>query len=163
MHYFLAKRTVGCRVDGGMSGKSKYVVLAQVQVRAARQEEQARCERELAAHHYLPVAKVAGDRGWQVAEYEGRWVAVLLWCAAAKRLKAREEWIGWDDRTRAERLKLVVQQARFCLLHEQPNLASRVLGEAVRHLPGWWQQIHFLISCIMCILSAVCSPKRKTL
>ena len=85
---------------------------------------------------------MAGDRGWQIAEYEGRWVAVLLWCAAAKRLKARETWISWDPRTRAERLKLVVQQARFCLLHAQPNLASRVLGEAVRHLPDWWKQRH---------------------
>jgi hypothetical protein len=130
------------RVKGGMSGKSDFIVLAQVQVRAARPEEQARCERELAAHHYLPSAQVAGDRGWQIAECEGRWVAVLLWCAAAKRLKAREEWIGWDDRTRAERLKLVVQQARFCLLHEQPNLASRVLGESILRLPEWWQQAH---------------------
>jgi hypothetical protein len=125
-----------------MSATSTYLNLAQVQLRAARADETARCEQELAAHHYLPLVQVAGDRGWQVAECEGRWVAVLLWCAAAKRLKAREEWIGWDPRTRAERLKLVVQQARFCLLHAQPNLASRVLGEAVRHLPDWWQQRH---------------------
>jgi hypothetical protein len=142
MHYFLAKLTGSCRVEGGMSGPSSYLNLARVQVRAARQDEQTRCERELATHHYLPIAQVAGDRGWQIAECDGHWVAVLLWCAAAKRLKAREEYVGWDDRTRAERLKLVVQQARFCLLHEQPNLASRVLGAAVRHLPEWWQQKH---------------------
>ena len=116
--------------------------LARVRIRAAQPDEHARCEQELATHHYLPTARVAGDRGWQIAECDGRWVAVILWCAAAKRLKAREEWIGWDPRTRAERLKLVVQQARFCLLHQQPNLASRVLGESVRHLPEWWQQKH---------------------
>ena len=116
--------------------------LARVRIRAAQPDEHARCEQELATHHYLPTARVAGDRGWQIAECDGRWVAVILWCAAAKRLKAREEWIGWDPRTRAERLKLVVQQARFCLLHAQPNLASRVLGESVRHLPEWWQQKH---------------------
>ncbi|MDI1247624.1 MAG: DUF4338 domain-containing protein [Lacunisphaera sp.] len=125
-----------------MSGSSSYLNLARVQVRAARANEHARCEQELAAHHYLPTAQVAGDRGWQIAECDGRWVAVLLWCAAAKRLKAREAWIGWDPRTRAERLKLVVQQARFCLLHQQPNLASRVLGESVRHLPDWWHHQH---------------------
>lgn len=125
-----------------MSAASIYLNLARVQVRAARADETARCEQELAAHHYLPVAQVAGDRGWQIAECDGQWVAVLLWCAAAKRLKARETWIGWDPRTRAERLKLVVQQARFCLLQTQPNLASRVLGEAVRHLPDWWHQLH---------------------
>lgn len=125
-----------------MSGSATHLNLARVQVRAARSDEHARCERELAAHHYLPDAQVAGDRGWQIAECDGQWVAVLLWCAAAKRLKARETWIGWDARTRAERLKLIVQQARFCLLHAQPNLASRVLGESVRHLPEWWQQAH---------------------
>ena len=129
-------------MDGGRSGKTKFIKLAQVRVRAARPDEQARCEREFVAHHYLPTSQVAGDRGWQIAECDGCRVAVILWCAAAKRLKAREEWIGWDDRTRAERLKLLVQQARFCVLHEQPNLASRVLGEAVRHLPEWWQQAH---------------------
>jgi hypothetical protein len=125
-----------------MSGSSSYLNLSRVQVRAARPDEHARCEQELAAHHYLREAHVAGDRGWQIAECDGHWVAVILWCAAAKRLKAREAWIGWDPRTRAERLKLVVQQARFCLLREQPNLASRVLGESVRQLPEWWQQKH---------------------
>lgn len=129
-------------MDADMPALSTYLNLSRVQVRAAREDEHERCERELAAHHYLPQAQVAGDRGWQVAECDGQWVAVVLWCAAAKRLKAREGWIGWDARTRAERLKLVVQQARFCLLRQQPNLASRVLGEAVRHLPDWWQQKH---------------------
>jgi len=125
-----------------MSAPSTYLKLAQVRVRAARPDEHARCERELATHHYLPQAQVAGDRGWQIAESDGQWVAVILWCAAAKCLKPREAWIGWDPRTRAERLKLVVQQARFCLLRQQPHLASRVLGESVRHLPDWWQQKH---------------------
>lgn len=129
-------------MDGGMPGSSSYLDLSRVQVRAARPDEHTRCEQELAAHHYLRAAQVAGDRGWQIAECDGHWVAVILWCAAAKRLKPREEWIGWDPRTRAERLKLVVQQARFCLLREQPNLASRVLGESVRHLPEWWHQKH---------------------
>jgi hypothetical protein len=142
LDYFLANSTGISRVDGGMSDAASHLNLSRVQVRAARADEHARCEQELAAHHYLPSARVVGERGWQIAECDGRWVAVLLWCSAAKRLKAREAWIGWDPRTQAERLKLVVQQARFCLLHTQPNLASRVLGESVRHLPEWWQQKH---------------------
>ena len=129
-------------VDSGMSYPTAYVNLSEVRIRAAGADEHTRCEQELAAHHYLPMAQVAGDRGWQIAECDGRWVGVILWCAAAKRLKAREAWIGWDPRTRAERLKLVVQQARFCLLQSQPNLASRILGESVRHLPDWWHQKH---------------------
>jgi len=125
-----------------MKSNSKYVDLSQVRVREATQDEDERCERELAERHYLGSAKVVGDRVWQVAESEGEWLGVILWCAAAKRLKDRERWIGWDPRTQAERLKLVVQQARFCLWHEQPNLASRVLGEAVRGLPEIWQRRH---------------------
>lgn len=95
-----------------MSDASTYLNLSQVQIRAARPDEHARCEQEFTAHHYLGEAHVAGDRGWQIAECHGQWVAVILWCAAAKRLKAREEWIGWDPRTRAERLKLVVGMGR---------------------------------------------------
>lgn len=131
-----------CRVDGGMKSNSEYLNLSKVRVREATKQEHQRCEQELARHHYLGSATVVGDRVWQVAECEDEWLGVILWCAAAKRLKDRERWIGWDPRTQAERLKLVVQQARFCLWREQPNLASRVLGEAVRGLPEIWQHRH---------------------
>lgn len=125
-----------------MPASSTYLNLNGVRVRAARADETAFCQRQLAEHHYLGALRPAGDRLWQIAEHAGRPLGVLLWCAAAKRLKDREAWIGWDARTRAERLKLVVQQARFCLWHQQPNLASRVLGEAVRELPACWQEHH---------------------
>jgi hypothetical protein len=114
--------------------------LSDLQVRGAQPQEVERCRAVLAAHHYLPDSAVVGNQGWQIAEIDGEWVAVSLWAAAAKRLKPREAWIGWDNRTRAERLKLVVQQARFCVLVEQPNLASCVLGALLRHLPAWWQR-----------------------
>jgi hypothetical protein len=54
-------------------------------------------------------------------------VAVLCWGGAAKRLKDRDEWIGWDAVTCANRLKLVVQLRRFVVLEEArcDNLASR--------------------------------------
>src|SRR5207249_11260915 len=43
----------------------------------------------------------------------------------------------------AERLKLVVQNRRFLLLHdkgEQPNLASQALAAACRELTAQWQE-----------------------
>lgn len=61
-----------------MSAASIFLHLARVQLRAARVGETVRCEQGLAAHHCLPVAQVAGDRGWQIAECDGRLVAVLL-------------------------------------------------------------------------------------
>ena len=87
------------------------IQLAQLRAGASSRRTGRRNRALRAAHHYLPVAQVAGDRGWQIAECDGQWVAVLFWCAAAKRLKARETWIGRDPRTRSERLKLVVQPA----------------------------------------------------
>ena len=122
--------------------ESSYLNLSAVQVREAQPEEVEYCQRQLEAHHYLGRAAPVGERLWQIVEHGGERLGVLLWCAAAKRLKAREEWIGWDARTRVERLKLIVQNARFCLWRTQPNLASRVLGESARVLPAQWQRRH---------------------
>ena len=49
--------------------------------------------------------------------------------------------IGWTPTQRARRQKLVVQNRRFLPLSkraEHPNLASCILGAAVRELPGLW-------------------------
>ena len=50
---------------------------------------------------------------------------------AALKLKDREQWMGWNRALAAERLKLVVQNRRYLLLHErgeEPNLASAALA-----------------------------------
>ena len=95
-------------MDGGKSASTTYLNLARVQVRAARADATARYGQELTAHHFLTGG--ASGRELRLADRRMRRPvgAVLLWCAAAQRLKAREEWIGWDPRTRAERLKLAV-------------------------------------------------------
>ena len=52
------------------------------------------------------------------------------------------QYIGWTPTLRAERQKLMVQNRRFLLLREKgahPNLASRILGAAVKALPEQWQ------------------------
>jgi hypothetical protein len=78
-----------------------------------------------------------------VAEIEGEWVGLLMWGAAAYRLKPRDDRIGWTAKQRAQRQKLVVQNRRFLMLRERgehPNLASRILGAAVRQLPTLWHE-----------------------
>jgi hypothetical protein len=70
-------------------------------------------------------------------------VGQLVWGAAALKLKDREGWIGWSRTQRAERLKLVVQNRRYLLLHDkgkEPNLASQVLAVACRALPEQWEE-----------------------
>jgi hypothetical protein len=107
-------------------------------------EERARFAAFLTAEHYLSAPAKVGDELRQVATIDGQWVALLLWGPAAFRLRERDEWIGWDAHTRSQRQKLVVQNRRFLVLGHvrQPNLASAVLGAAVRVLPEHWQAAH---------------------
>jgi len=66
---------------------------------------------------------------------------LLCWGAAAYKLKHREHCIGWGAGLCKARLKLVVQNRRFCLLTDKgaaPNLASAVMGACLRRLrPDW--------------------------
>jgi hypothetical protein len=119
------------------------IKLDEVQVRAARPEEEARVARELAGRHYLGAAVKVGHGLVQVAETKERWVALLVWGASAMRLNGRVEWIGWDARTRACRLKLVVNQHRFAVLVDGVNnLASRVLSLSAKSVADQWEERH---------------------
>lgn len=116
-----------------------------LEVRVAHSDaDRAQAMAALKHEHLLGSAKTAGDCLWQLV-FEGEQLcAVILWCACAFRLKARDAWIGWDDVTRAQRLKLIVQNRRFLVLEaaRRPNLASQCLGAAMRILPDQWQQAH---------------------
>ena len=105
--------------------------------------ERARFDRLLVERHYLGTAPSVGDFLRQVVVREGQWVALLVWGPAALKLKDREKWIGWNAALAAERLKLIVQNRRYLLLHEkgeEPNLASQALAAACRSLPAQWQE-----------------------
>ena len=104
--------------------------------------ERQRFDAFLGAEHFLGPRFPAGDRLYQVAEQDGQWVGLLLWCAPALHLKDRDHWIGWDPLTRAQRLKLIVNQARFLIPEaaRRPHLASQVLAAATVALPGQWFQ-----------------------
>jgi len=100
-------------------------------------------------HELLEQEHSLGDRCakgrtlYQVVCRNNQWVGLLLWTGAVWHLKARDEWIGWDAVTRSERLPLIVQQARFLILEQsrEPNLASQILGAAVRDLPNQWEEV----------------------
>jgi hypothetical protein len=69
-------------------------------------------------------------------------LGVLCFSAAARRLRSRDQWIGWSDIARAENLHRIVNNSRFLIRPQVqiPHLASHVLGMAVRRLPQDWQQ-----------------------
>ena len=56
-------------------------------------------------------------------------------------MRARDQWIGWDDAIRARQLPRVVSNSRFLLVPwvHIHNLASATLGLALRRLPRDWQ------------------------
>jgi hypothetical protein len=109
---------------------------------ASDTEEIKGLERLLVAEHYLGTTPSVGDFLWQVIEAEGIVAAVLVWGAAAYRLKDRDAWIGWPGVLREQRLKLIVQNRRFLVPEAArlPNLASAALGAAVRALPRQWRE-----------------------
>lgn len=68
-------------------------------------------------------------------------VGCLQFSSAAWRLRVRDEWIGWDDQTRARNLPHVVNNSRMLLLpwvHIQ-NLSSTMLALALKKLSEDWQ------------------------
>jgi hypothetical protein len=77
-----------------------------------------------------------------VSEEEKLKSSVLVFCAASRRLRARDKSIGWSDEQRRRRLPLVANNCRFLLLPDKtlPNLASRILSLATRRLSADWQQ-----------------------
>ena len=102
----------------------------------------ARFRAQLDAEHALGAPQAKGRRLYQVIARGDQWLGLLLWSGACWHLTDRDQWIGWDALTRAQRLPLLVYQTRFLVLEETraPNLASQLLGVAVRALPAQWEE-----------------------
>jgi len=68
-------------------------------------------------------------------------LGVLCFSAAARRLRPRDQWIGWNDTARRENLHLIVNNSRFLIVPgvQVKHLASHVLAKAVQGLPQDWQ------------------------
>lgn len=101
-----------------------------------------RFQRLLRAHHYLGGLQAVGEQLYYVAvDAKGKWLALLLFSAAAKHLKHREKWIGWTSVQRDRRLCLVANNSRFLILPDSsvPNLGSRVLRLTLDRLSADWQ------------------------
>lgn len=123
--------------------ESEQTVLEEVRViLVPERPERRRFQRLLNQHHYLGGVKAVGEQLYYVAvDARGEWLALLLFSAAAKHLKHRDEWIGWTGPQRDRRLSLVVNNSRFLLLPNRsvPNLGSRVLRLTLERLSADWQ------------------------
>jgi hypothetical protein len=101
----------------------------------------------LERYHYLGYRVPVGAslRYWVRSERCPEQVlACLLWSSAAWKMAARDRWIGWSAEQRARNLPFLVNNSRFLLLPwvRVKGLASKILGQAARQLPGDWQRLY---------------------
>jgi len=118
--------------------------LAEVQIRLlSTVKDKARARRLLAKHHYLGDVHAVGEQlFYAITQGGGAWPGVLVFCAASRRLRARDGWIGWSEEQRRRRLPLIVNNCRFLLLPDKtfPNLGSRSLRLTLGRLSADWQE-----------------------
>ena len=97
----------------------------------------------LTRYHYLGYAMPFGAR-IQYLVYVSRprreAVGCLQFSSPAWRMKARDRWIGWDDKRREAALQQVVNNSRFLVLAPIRNLASAMLACSLRRLKSDWQE-----------------------
>jgi Domain of unknown function (DUF4338)/Transposase DNA-binding len=88
---------------------------------------------------YLIVSSTAGEIG-------GLAVSAPAW-----RLRCRDQWLGWNDATRAHNLSGIVCNSRFLILPTVTvkHLASNVLGLLARRIVADWRQRYGLSPWLM--------------
>ena len=95
----------------------------------------------LTRYHYLGYAMPFGAR-IQYLVYASRPRREVVGCvqfsSPAWRMKARDQWIGWDDSRREAALQQVVNNSRFLVLAAIRNLASAMLSCTLRRLRSDW-------------------------
>jgi hypothetical protein len=95
-------------------------------------------------HHYLGLHSLVGKTLRYVAVFQGHWLALLGWQAAALKCMARDHWIGWAPVTQYQRLHFIANNARFLILPgvRIKNLASKILSLNLKRLSRDWLAVH---------------------
>lgn len=114
-----------------------------IEVERVQSRPQRQVFRELVSrYHYLGYAMPYGAR-LQYLCYVSRpsrqVVGCLQFSSPAWRIKPRDQWIGWDDKTRGRCLQHVVNNSRFLVLAKIRNLSSTLLGCVLRRLRCDWK------------------------
>jgi len=96
-------------------------------------------------HHYLGAGPLIGAQVRYLIRSQAHGVlGGLSFSAASKRLKSRDDLIGWSERARRANLQKVVCNSRLliCPGVRVPNLASHVLALALKRLSADWEERH---------------------
>ena len=93
-------------------------------------------------YHYLGYKTLPGAQLRYFVYAAEQPVALLGFGAAAWQTAPRDRYIGWSHEQRKRNLHLIVNNARFLILPwvQSRNLASMILAQAARILPGHWRE-----------------------
>jgi hypothetical protein len=117
---------------------------APLDVQVVKTGQQRQLFKELVSrYHYLGYAMPYGAR-LQYLVYVTRPQREVVGCvqfsSPAWRMKVRDQWIGWDDATRRDRLQHVVNNSRLLVVARIRNLASMMLSCVLGQLRTDWYQ-----------------------
>jgi hypothetical protein len=103
--------------------------------------EEARCNAYLASFHPLGYSKPFGFWARYRIETAQLGLGYVLLSGAARRIQARERWIGWSEPQRRSNLSWVVNNNRYLIFPwvEVAHLASHVLGQLARQVAEDWR------------------------
>jgi hypothetical protein len=93
-------------------------------------------------YHYLGLSQGGARLRYLVESEKCGWLGAIGFSAATRKLKARDEWIGWTPRARHYHLEEVLNQSRFLILPtvKVRNLATHVLSLSVRTVQEDWEE-----------------------
>ena len=97
-------------------------------------------------HHYLGHKIPFGAHLRYLIHSAKGVVGCLQYSSPARRLKPRDQWIGWSDSERKERLQQIVCNSRFLILPwvNVPNLASHLLAKSAKQIATDWHSSYHI-------------------
>lgn len=95
-------------------------------------------------YHYLGRPTLVGEHLRHLVFIDGQIVACLAWASAAWKIKARDQYIGWDEITKQKNLHLIANNTRFLILPwvNVKYLASKILSLSAGRLSHDWEQTY---------------------
>jgi len=96
-------------------------------------------------YHYLGYCQIIGNHLKYIAYIDNRPVACLGWGSAAWSVKSRDDFIGWDRKTKEQCLHHVANNTRFLILPwvKVRHLASKILALNARAISSDWMRVYY--------------------
>lgn len=93
-------------------------------------------------YHYLGYTRLVGRHLKYFVYLGDKLVALLGFSDGIYHHRLRDAWLGWDEKTRASKRHLIVNNSRFLILPwvRVKNLGSKILGRAAKIVPYDWQR-----------------------